>query len=129
MQDLIIQPDNSSPAIHFDAGKHLLQITGESYPENTVLFYEPVFLWLQTYLDKSRDEDILLEIELVYFNSSSSKVLSDLFELLSQCVHQQSSITVHWRYHRENDMSLEYGEEFQDEFDDLNFKLIEFGDD
>lgn len=129
MQNLIIEADKSTPHILFDANAHKLCIDGESYPENTASFYEPVFSWLNQYLSENQQQNIVLDIELLYFNSSSSKVLSDIFDLLLENNDKQASITINWRYHEENDMSLEYGEEFQEDFEDFSFNLISFNDD
>ncbi len=129
MQTLQIEAGKSTPSIIFDANQDTLEIKGESYPENTASFYEPIFNWLHEYFDISKQKNIVVTVELLYFNSSSSKVLSDIFDLLEKCCDAQSSIIVNWRYHEENDMSLEYGEEFQEDYENLEFNLIEFNDD
>ena len=128
MEKLIIEADTSTPMINFDPVNHKFIIIGESYPENTASFYEPVFNWLKLYFGQSNNQKIELNIELLYFNSSSSKVLSDIFDLFLSHKDKHQSITINWRYHEENDMSLEYGEEFQEEFEDLDINLIEFSD-
>jgi SiaC family regulatory phosphoprotein len=128
MKQLNIEAGRSYPSIHFDADKHHLKITGESYPEDTASFYEPVFNWLNQYFKQFKNQDLVLDVELLYFNSSSSKTLADIFDLLEKKADEQQSITVNWRYHQDNDMSLEYGEEFQEDYSVITFNLVEFGD-
>jgi len=128
MEQLIIEATKSSPKINFDPNEKHLSISGESYPENTAAFYQPVLDWVQKFLQVDNNRDITVEIELLYFNSSSSKVLSDIFDQFEEAVNHEASITVNWRYHCENDMSLEYGEEFQEDYTKIIFKLIEFED-
>ena len=128
MEQLIIEATKSSPQINFNANDNLLSISGESYPENTAAFYQPVLDWVQRFLQLENNRNITLVIELLYFNSSSSKVLSDIFDQLEEAVDREASITINWRYHHENDMSLEYGEEFQEDYEKIIFNLIEFGD-
>ncbi|MFK5891933.1 MAG: DUF1987 domain-containing protein [Pseudomonadota bacterium] len=128
MKQLNIEAGRSYPNIHFDAEKHYLSITGESYPEDTASFFEPVFDWLNEYFEHFQNENLVLDVELLYFNSSSSKALADIFDLLESKAKNHQSITVNWRYHEENDMSLEYGEEFQEDYSIIKFNLVEFSD-
>jgi len=128
MEQLIIEATKSSPEIHFNPDDKHLNIKGESYPENTAAFYQPVLDWIQNFLQSDNNRDITVDIELLYFNSSSSKVLSDIFDQMEDAAKNESSITINWRYHCENDMSLEYGEEFQEDYEKLKFNLIEFDD-
>lgn len=128
MEQLIIEATKSSPKIHFNADENFLSISGESYPENTAAFYQPVLDWVQRYLQLEAERTITLDIELLYFNSSSSKVLSDIFEKFEHSVEGNNMVVVNWRYHCENDMALEYGEEFQEDFEKITFNLIEFDD-
>jgi len=128
MEKLIIEATKSSPEINFDPDDNHLNIRGESYPENAAAFYQPILDWIQKFLVTDNDRNIIVDIELLYFNSSSSKVLSDIFDQMEIAAGNESSITINWRYHCENDMSLEYGEEFQEDYEKLNFKLIEFDD-
>ena len=52
----------------------------------------------------------------------------DFFDCLEGAADKGCSISVNWRYHEENDMSAEYGEEFKEELHKISFNLIEFSD-
>ena len=125
MENLQIEAKKSSPEINFNAQTNILLIKGESYPENTVVFYEPVFQWLENYIESIEDEEVIFNIELIYFNSSSSKVLMDLFDTLEEACEDGKSIIVNWIYDEENEASQEYGEEFAEDMDALSFNLVE----
>lgn len=127
MAALIIEATKSTPYIHLDDDKHLLAIRGESYPENAAGFYAPVFQWLDGYL-ASAAKEIKMNIQIIYFNSSSSKVLLDIFDRLEEVAGRGVPVTINWLYHSENDMSLEYGEEFKEEMRQVAFNLIEYTD-
>jgi hypothetical protein len=75
MENLTIEATKYTPEIVFDVtGK--LSIKGKSYPENTFEFYAPVMNWTKTYLSTdSSPKELTLDIEITYFNSSSSKLL------------------------------------------------------
>ncbi|NOQ29570.1 MAG: DUF1987 domain-containing protein [Helicobacteraceae bacterium] len=125
MENLNIPATKSSPEINFDAQTNVLSITGESYPENTTQFYESVFKWLNEFIDNLETEEVVFNIELIYFNSSSSKVLMDLFDTLEEACEDDKNIVINWIYDEENEASLEYGEEFAEDIESLTFNLVE----
>ena len=125
MENLNILATKSSPEINFDAQTNILSITGESYPENTTQFYASVFTWLEEYIDNLEAQEVVFNIELVYFNSSSSKVLMDLFDTLEEASEDDKNVSVNWIYDEENEASLEYGEEFAEDMESLTFNLVE----
>lgn len=121
MQPLIIEGRKDSPAIHFDPERRVLAITGESYPENAAAFYEPVFEWLTDFLAQQGDKPVTVNLQLVYINSSSSKIILNLLDMLDEAVQRGSSIQVFWRYHAQNATLLECGEEFCEDLEALPF--------
>lgn len=126
MQDLIIEGAKSTPTICFRFQQRRLEIKGESYPENAAAFYAPVFSWLDAFLASLERAEVTVDLEITYFNSSSSKVLLDIFDLLEIAAGRNNPIIVNWRYHKDNDMALEYGEEFTEEVGAIQFNLVEF---
>jgi len=124
METLQINATKCTPSVMFNPIDHVLEIKGESYPENTSAFYEPIFEWLDSYLAQSHDNKITVNIEIIYFNSSSSKVLMDFFDILDQAADNGKNIEVNWLYDEDNDMSLEYGEEFKEDLETLTFNLV-----
>jgi hypothetical protein len=125
MQALEISASKSSPAISFDAQTNILAVSGESYPENTAQFYEPVFEWIEEYIEKLEDQQVIVNMELIYFNSSSSKVLMDIFDILEEACDEGKNIVLNWIYDEDNDAALEYGEEFAEDIEALTFNLVE----
>jgi hypothetical protein len=125
MKNLEISKTKTTPEILFNLSTNELSIKGESFPENTSEFYAPVFEWLEKYLSILTDQVVIVNIELVYFNSSSSKVLMDLFDMLEDAVQNGKDITVNWRYDEDNEMAAEYGEDFMEDLENLPFHLVE----
>lgn len=124
MENLIIAPGKYTPEIFFDSQNHALRISGESYSENVAEFYSPVFCWLEEYLHTVENQDIVFEIELIYFNSSSSKVLLDLFDMLELAVKEGKKIMINWIYDGEDEDALELGYEFKEDFKMLPFNIV-----
>lgn len=125
MDNLIIEATKYTPEIRFQADQHLLEIKGETYPENTAEFYAPVFAWLETYLSQLADQPVTVNLEINYFNSSSSKVLMDMFDKFEAAGKDGKQITLNWVYDRDNESALEYGEEFQEDLEVLQLNLVE----
>lgn len=115
----------STPWIKLDPTQHYLEIKGESYPENSANFYSPMLEWLENYLQQLDSASVQADIELIYFNSSSSKVFMNFFDMLEDAAKRGISVTVNWRYHKDNDTALECGEEFKEDMENVTFHLVE----
>jgi len=126
MDNLLIEKTESSPYICFDAAKNFLVIHGESFPENAAKFYAPVLDWITNYLQIIEQEEVVLEIEIIYFNSSTSKVFMNFFEMLDETVAEGKKIIVNWRCNEENETAIECGEEFKEDLEYLPFNIVLF---
>ena len=124
MQDLIIEETKYTQKIEMLFEKRYISFKGKSYPENTFDFYMPVVSWLKNYFQKQKDKTIV-EFEISYFNSSSSKLFFDLFDIFEEFSALNCEIVINWYYDSENESALEAGEDFKDDFDTLNINLKE----
>lgn len=125
MENLTIEAGKYTPQIFFDAQNHLLEIRGVSYPENTSVFYDPVFSWLEQYLKEvGKYHNVVVNVELNYFNSSSSKVIIDFIDLLEEAASEGTDITINWLYDEDIEEALEFGEEFGEESEFVKFNLL-----
>lgn len=126
MENLIIAATRSSPAIEFDAVRCQLNLRGESYPENAAAFYSPVFAWLKVFL-ASLDPaaEVTVNLEILYLNSSSTKVMLNFLDLLDRAAQDGQAITVNWFYDPDNEAVLECGQDFSEELQALPFHLVE----
>nr|WP_240739307.1 DUF1987 domain-containing protein [Marinitoga lauensis] len=88
MEKLYIKPTKSTPEINFDPEKKLLSIKGESYPENSFEFYNPVFEWLERFLSNNFEEEVTFEFEINYLNTSSTKSIMFILDLLEDFIKE-----------------------------------------
>lgn len=123
MNDLIIEKTQSTPYIHLSETRNLLEIRGESFPENAAKFYTPIVAWIREYLDKLDDIKVTLEFEVVYFNSSTSKIFMIIFDEMNELAKQGKNIYVNWICDEENETAIECGEEFKEDLTDLSFNI------
>lgn len=128
MEPILFEATKSTPLVKFEASTGTLDIVGESYPENSAKFYAPIFNLVNESLGRSETRALTVNIELIYFNSSSSKALMNLFDRLEAAAENGSKITLNWRYHIENETIQEFGEEFQEDFEALEFNLVAITD-
>lgn len=125
MTKLHIKATKSSPEILLDPLSHQHVLKGESYPENSLEFYREFFDWIDAYIIILEDiQEVIFNIELIYFNSSSSKVLMDLFDIFDDACEDGKNIAVNWVYGEDNDAILEYGEEFAEDYENLKFNFV-----
>jgi hypothetical protein len=105
----------STPSVEFSSGESTLRIVGESYPENSFQFYAPLFSWLKTNLPLM--DKFILEINIPYMNSSSTKCILDILDMLADRVQDGGSCSVRWLYEAGNDRAFELAKEFEEDMD------------
>ena len=110
MDKILIQKTKTSPEVIMDFDKGILEIIGESYPENAVGFYKPVFDWLNSVIGSN--VPLTVNFRLDYFNTSSSKCVIDILDILDKYYANSGKVEVKWYYKEDDDDMLETGEEF-----------------
>jgi len=123
MENIYIESTESTPEVHFDFAKNELLIKGESYPENVTKFYGPLFEKLSTYLEAETEREITVTLELVYFNSSSVKVIMNLFDMLETAATAGNKVHIIWCYQEDDETIEEFGEEFSEDLEHAKFTM------
>jgi hypothetical protein len=123
MDKILIQKTKTSPEVSMDFEKGTLDIIGESYPENAVGFYKPVFDWLN--LTTEANTPLTVNFRLDYFNTSSSKCVIDILDLLDKYYANSGKVEVKWYYKEDDDDMLETGEEFSSDIK-VPFELLSY---
>jgi len=125
MDNFHIKGQDYIPEVYFDAQKHQLHISGESYHEYTVEFYQPVFEWLEQYL-KDGGKHITMEFKMSYFNTSTSRRFLEILHLLEEYqLNNNGKVTINWFYEEDDMDMLETGEEYEVEVE-IPFNLIPY---
>jgi hypothetical protein len=122
MEPLIIVGNNEIPTIILDQEKSLFEITGQSIPEEAISFYTPVIEWFEEYA-KNPSEKTILKVRLEYCNSSSSKAVVDVLEVLEEMKKAGVDVEIHWIYMEDDDDLLDMGKEFMSIID-VPFQFI-----
>jgi len=122
MENLHIEATKYTPNIILDING-TISLVGKSYPENTFEFYTPMINWVKEYFETSSAELTTVNMEITYFNSSSSKLFFDFFDLLEEN-SENNNIKINWIYDEENESAEEAGEDFIEDFEDLDINLV-----
>jgi hypothetical protein len=122
MESLNISATQYTPAISLESDG-VISFTGKSYPENTFEFYKPVMAWLEQYFQEFKGQKTTVNMEIIYFNSSSSKWFFDMFDLFDEATNR-NIIGINWIFDTENESAQEAGEDFQEDFELLNINLV-----
>ena len=123
MEKISIEGSPKTPTINFDTDKGFLEIKGRSIPENSIEFYKPLVDSLEKYAGKPQGATNV-NIQLEYFNTSSSKCILDVFKKL-EAIHKGGSVvTINWHYEEDDEDMLEAGEDYQ-AIINVPFKMIQ----
>jgi hypothetical protein len=128
--NIFIEATQDTPKVDFQFENGVFIFEGKSYSENTFEFYKPLLKDLENYLenyDFNELDSLVFSFKLTYFNSSSSKALFDIFDLIDNFKnnHKDIQVNINWLYDFDDESSKEDGEDFQDSFESLNITLVE----
>ncbi|MDR0713683.1 MAG: DUF1987 domain-containing protein [Bacteroidales bacterium] len=112
MDTLLIEGTQKTPTVRFDASKGLVEIKGRSIPENSIEFYKPLVEWLEKYAVEAKNQT-QVNIQLEYFNTSSSKCILDVFKKLEAIHKANSGVTINWFYDQDDEDMLEAGQDYE----------------
>jgi hypothetical protein len=104
----------------------LVEIKGRSIPENSIEFYKPVVDWLEEYASVPASKTIV-NVQLEYFNTSSSKCILDVFKKLEVLKKNQNDVVINWYYEEDDEDMLEAGEDYESIIK-VPFKMIQIID-
>lgn len=111
METLLIEQTDDSPRIVLDPVDKLFEISGKSLPEDVLDFYQPVLDWLNAYR-KEPDAKTIFNIRLIYFNTSSSKMILDILLIFEEMVEEGHEVLIRWHSHQKDEDMQEAGKEF-----------------
>jgi len=124
MEKLTIEGTSKTPAIITDSDQGLVEIAGRSNPENSVEFYKPLMDWVDEYV-KEPGQKTTVNIKLEHFNTSSSKMILDVFKRLEPVLDAKLEIIVNWYYEDDDEELLEAGETYES-MSELPFLMIPY---
>lgn len=116
MDSMHIPETVSTPLVDFDAERRLLIVKGQSFPEDSFKFYEPVLKWLNGYVTSDANSQLQVEFSLTYLNTSSSKCIMLVLDTLEKAHSDGHRVQLKWLCNEENEFEQECAEEFKEDY-------------
>ncbi|MFO7827043.1 MAG: DUF1987 domain-containing protein [Bacteroidales bacterium] len=126
MESISIEGTPKTPTVNFNAETGVIEVKGRSIPENSIEFYRPLVEWLEEY-SKDPQKLTTVNIQLEYFNTSSSKCILDVFKKLEAIKKARHDVIINWYYEEDDEDMLEAGEDYESIIR-IPFKMIEVVD-
>ncbi len=114
----------STPYILFDPERHYLRMEGESFHENVAEFYAELDRLVGQYI-YTDFSTFTFDCALSYFNSSTAKFLLNFFLNIDDAIAQtQKEVIVRWIADADNEIIVEFGEDFAEELEHIEFCMV-----
>ena len=123
MKELSINATLETPKIFYDLSKRVLEIKGRSLPENALEFYEPLFSWVDQFINAPAPE-LTVNFKLEYFNTASSRQIIEIIVLLAE-LKNDIKLDINWFYRNFDEDMLHLGKEYADLIQ-VKFNFVEF---
>jgi hypothetical protein len=122
MKEIFYEAGESSPGVALKRKSGTFKISGTSFPEDVVAFYEPICGWFDEYIERPLKKTIL-DFQMSYFNTASAKYLLTIMERMEKLSEAGHKAKIRW-FFTEGDIDLmEAGEEFAD-IVEVDFELV-----
>ncbi len=126
MENIKVEGNKRTPTIEFDYAQGFLKITGRSIPENSWKFYKPFIDWIKEYTTKPPNDHTKIHIKLEYCNSSSSKYILEVLQILDDLASKNHPVRFDW-YYADNDEDMEeIGQDLASFLKSVETELISF---
>lgn len=127
MENIILTSSPNTPyfpEVNFDIDKGVCEISGESYMEETYKFYLPLITWIKDYI-KLIKKPMEFNVKLIYLNTSSTKCVLDILEILKDYEDDSGQVKVNWYYDKSDPDMVDEVEDFEAE-SGIKIELKEF---
>jgi SiaC family regulatory phosphoprotein len=124
MNSINISATEETPEVILDAKKNIFKLSGRSFVQNSVVFYDPILKWFSDYFE-APNSNTQIELKFDYINSSSQKRIIEIILMIQQQMKATDAVNIVWYYKADDEDMLEKGQEFAEYFK-LPFKFIPY---
>ncbi|MFC2137452.1 DUF1987 domain-containing protein [Bacteroidota bacterium] len=112
MEKYFVQGNSKMPTVTVDPEKGLLEISGNSIPEDAGGFYKPIVDSLNEYF-KNPQYKTVVNINLSYFNSASQKWLLNILKLFKFLPVEGNEVVINWYYDKNDEEMFDTIDDFK----------------
>lgn len=125
METIIINAKEYTPKIILDPKVGLIEFIGQSFPEDSTGFYQPVLNWVEEYI-ASPYKETTVNIRFSYYNTSSAKKLNEIIHIIVKLKQSNPNypLKINWYYEKGDDDMHIAGKDFA-KMVNFPFKYIE----
>jgi hypothetical protein len=120
MEKIFSEPTSKLPLIDFNPEGTLL-LKGVSIPEDAGITYRPLI----DFVDQLDLDHVTFDINLTYFNTSTSKRLMDLLKHLD-ANNKIKTVLVNWMYEEGDEDSVETAQIYEESLRRIDFRYQEY---
>ncbi len=113
MDVLSIKGTVETPEVNFDPNSGVFNLSGRSLPEDVKDFYNPLIKWIEGYAASPKPTTVL-KVKMDYFNTASSKMLLEIFELFKDMQDNGSEVAIEWYYLEDDEDMEDAGQDYSD---------------
>lgn len=125
MNTFLRRPTRTTPYVNLDLDAGVYVVAGRSIPIDAELFYRPVINWLDQLLEEPPSA-ISFVFQLEFFNIASSKRILFILYKLAEIKAGGCNVKVQWMYEKQDEDTLEIGQDYAQMVDELDFVFEEF---
>lgn len=111
LEPLIITNTIRTAGVNFDAEKAMLFIKGNSIPENSDEFFQPLYDWVDKF-KMGHNGKVTLRIFMTYFNTSTIRHIIGIMKRLIQ--RYGKDLTIIWAYEKGDEEIKDRGQDISE---------------
>lgn len=130
MNRLYLEPTEYTPGIIFDPQIMRFEMWGKSRPEDLAEFYFPLTEWWNNFFEEVKNKGlqtdskkIVLDINIDYYNSASSKMIYDIINIGKNFKEHNIEYQVNWHFFEDDEDIYDSAQELAKELD-MKFNMI-----
>lgn len=110
IEELIVVPTEESLSATLKDG--MIELSGRSIPEDPVKSFAPIVEWVKEYV-RNPNEKTEINLKFEYLNTSSSKFILSILEILDKACDNNHTMTINWSYEVGDDDMYELGKFYE----------------
>lgn len=122
MEKIVYEATSHLPLVDFDVNGRL-KMEGRAIPEDVNRFFDPLI----DFASNLEAESVIFDLNLEYFNTSTSKKLLDLLKQLDSN-RMIKELAINWHFEEGDDDNLEMGEIYEECLKRARFKFVELAE-
>lgn len=111
MENIILEPTTETPKVVLDKDNSVIEISGNSLPEDVTAFYGPIIEWIDKYM-ANPNQKTEIDLSFDYYNTSSSKMILKILEKFREIHRKGYAVIVNWHYMEDDEDMAEAGEDY-----------------